>query len=178
MGAAAMLRLRRASIGLVFVGAAVMTAVSCAPIDSPTSNVPTAVVEPSGTRSPPFLVKVATTDGVFALVRERDGLALVATDVDGGLDVLTRVADRPGETTVHLFAWGGQTGRTFNSFMFGNAPPGTASVDAGVPGGIPVVSAGRYLVALTQKDLIPPQILWTFRAADGAVIASGVGIVD
>jgi len=116
-----------------------------------------------------------TPDGVVGVFRDADGVHLVLGNDDTGGQ--HDGADGESRPTVHLFSTGGQSGRTYNSFVFGLAPPGAVSVHlAGLDGIGGTVDGGLYVIALREKDLLPQNIAWNFQAQSGAVIAEGSNI--
>lgn len=81
-----------------------------------------------------------------------------------------------GGISVHLFTYGGESDAVWNSFVFGTAPPQGSRVElAGFDGTGGQVSNGAWVVALKEKDLLPPQLEWTLIDALGKPIASGSG---
>jgi hypothetical protein len=125
---------------------------------------------------PPDLAGVLETpDGVVGLFRDANGVHLVlGNDDTGGQHDGANGESLP---TVHLFSLGGQTGRTYNSFVFGLAPPGAVTVHlAGLDGIGGTVDGGLYVIALRDKDILPKNVVWSFQAPSGAVIAEGSNI--
>lgn len=117
------------------------------------------------------IVPVLRADGSISILAivERDGVWLT--------EPLTSAPGTIATDSVHLFSYGGATGETWNSFVFGSAAPGTARVElAGFPdqrGG--TVGSGVWLIALPEKDLGPDDLEWRFIADDGTE-RSGTGI--
>jgi hypothetical protein len=126
--------------------------------------------------APPSLVtRIETPDGSAGVARINNALQLLLF-ADGGWHPVTHVPDQPGQTTIHLYTYGGDSGRTTNSFVFGDAPPGAAMFRVSLEGAQERVTSGVFLVALRLKDLTPSELHWTFLKADGTTLSSGSGI--
>ena len=132
------------------------------------------VPEPAGP-SPvqrPLVVSVDTPDGVVGLFRDANGTHLVLDGHDTGAK-----DESSGAPTVHLVAFGGETGRVYNSFVFGLAPSGASEVEfAGMDQLGGAVVNGLYVVAIKAKDINPIQLNWTFRDRAGAIVKQGSNI--
>lgn len=130
-------------------------------------------VPPSPTSAPsipPLAASLNTPDGSVGVFIDRLGTHLWL-----GQDTGSQGGTKP--PTVHLFSLDGETGRTYNTFVFGLAPQGAVKVDLDgleYVGGI--VANGAYVIASEAKDVIPSQIVWTFHDAEGNVIAQGSNI--
>ena len=134
--------------------------------------VPTPSPEPRPTR-PPFVVLTETPDGIVGVARDISGLHLWIN----GSEVTSNL-DQGDPPTIHLITFSGETGMTYNSFVFGLAPPGARTFEvAGQPDPIGgVVQRGTFVIALKAKDLLPQQLNWTFRNPAGDVVARGSNI--
>ncbi len=110
-----------------------------------------------------------------------DGTVEVMVAVPGAASpsVITGGAGDAGLVSVRLLSYGGETGEAYNTFVFGTAPTGAATVALSWPadaiGG--QVWGGAWLIALPDKDVTPEQLHWQFKAADGSVVAYGNGIL-
>lgn len=132
-------------------------------------------IEPTVATSHPLAAFLDTPDGVVGVFRDADGVHLVLGDQDTG----GQHDGRDGEElpTVHLFSMGGDTGRSFNSFVFGIAPPGAASVKlASVNGVGGDIRDGLYVIALREKSVVPDQLHWIFASSSGVTISSGTNV--
>ncbi len=119
--------------------------------------------------------KLQTPDGIVGVFRDADGVHLVLGDQDTG----GQRDGADGETlpTIHLFSTSGQTGRTYNSFVFGLAPPGATSVKLTTLDGIGgEVEGGLYLIALREKDILPNKLNWAFLSESGLIISEGANV--
>ncbi|MBI2780606.1 MAG: hypothetical protein HYX55_02265 [Chloroflexi bacterium] len=128
------------------------------------------------TPSPPppvLLVSVDTPDGTIGVFKNERGVHLWLVNQDTGAQKVTPTP------TVHLFTLGGETGRTYNSFVFGAAPPGAARVElAGLQAIGGEVKGGVYILALRDKSILPTQLNWKFVTEFGAVVVQGSNITD
>ena len=126
--------------------------------------------------SPPTLaVRIDTPDGPAGVARVNNSLQLLLFE-DGAWHEVTFDRDRPGQTTIYLFTYGGETARMTNSFVFGNAPTGAAMIRISPEAAEGRVADGIYLVAVPSKALTPSELHWDFLRADGTAISSGSGI--
>jgi hypothetical protein len=119
---------------------------------------------------PQLLVSIDTVDGTIGVFRAAGRLHLWI-----GNDVTSQAETTP--PTVHLISYGGETGLTYNSFVFGTAPPGAVRVElAGFQAIGGDVKGGAYVLAVRDKEVLPTQLNWTFLAAGGAVVLKGSNI--
>jgi hypothetical protein len=123
---------------------------------------------------PIFAVTLDTPDGEVGVVRKQSGLELVFVNGGGGTS-----AQFDGQAPhIYLITYGGETGQTYNSYVYGVAPAGATSVEfAGfdAPLRSPIVG-GTFLVALKEKEVKPSDLHWTFLSGAGAVILRGSSI--
>jgi hypothetical protein len=124
------------------------------------------------------LVKIGD-DAVAARVHDGQVELLMFTLVDGDwkATVVNSHAARAGENSGHLLAYGGATDAQWNSFFYGTAASGVASVrvsSSGTAGGN--VANGVWVVALEAKDLTPDGISWQFLDKAGGSVLSGTGV--
>ncbi|MES2209853.1 MAG: hypothetical protein V4515_06670 [Chloroflexota bacterium] len=119
----------------------------------------------------PLQASLDTPDGVVGVYLDARGTHLVLGDQDTGGQ------KDAGAPTINLFSFGGETGRTYNSFVFGLAPPGATQFELDgleyIGGG---VIGGTYVVALKTRDILPQQLVWRFRSSLGAVLKEGSNI--
>lgn len=105
---------------------------------------------------------------------------LVARPGTSSPSPITSGAASAGVASVRLMSYGGETGEVYNTFVYGMAPAGAASVSLSWPvdalGGH--VWDGAWLIVLKDKDVLPEQLHWQFKAADGSVVAAGDGILN
>jgi hypothetical protein len=123
---------------------------------------------------PAFTRRLETPDSiVHVLLQER---SVVLTFVSGGGGTRRDIeVDAPN---VYLLSYGGESGLTYNTFVFGRAPAHAARVElAGFAQSLqsPIV-AGAFVVALKEKDVSPNDLHWTFLSGNGTVIARGSNI--
>jgi hypothetical protein len=131
---------------------------------------------PRSSPLPSPVVTIDLGDGVAGIARTGGRVILLVPDGSGGVFEFTSAPDQPGTAAVHLATFGGDSGRTANSFVFGNAPSGASRVEV-APGALAAaVRGGVFLVALEAKDLLPADVHWTFFNASGAVVSQGRGI--
>jgi len=121
---------------------------------------------------PPIQVRLDTPDGVVGAFRDGTGIHFVIDGQDTG----GKPSDRT-PPTVDLFSTGGDTGRVYNSFVFGFAPVGAVRVE--LAGFEPIggtVEDGMYILALRDEDILPTKLQWRFLSSAGAVLAEGSNI--
>jgi hypothetical protein len=123
----------------------------------------------------PLVVSVDTPDGLIGISRSRGNLKLLEGP-RGQQMMTTQHPDMPWVATVYLSSYGGETGRAFNSFVFGNPPPGASRFRLSLGGIGGEVVDGVYLVALPQKDLSPLRLAWQFLDPNGQVIEEGTSV--
>jgi hypothetical protein len=123
--------------------------------------------------APAFDAQIDTPDGPAGLVRSGKSIDLYLHASDGGTYKVTS-AQSGVPPTVHLYSQGGATGRQTNTFVFGDAPDGSAAVV--VNGSRAAVRDGLYLVGLSGRDVLPDAVLWSFLGTGDKVIAQGSGI--
>ncbi|HJP88005.1 MAG TPA: hypothetical protein VJ850_03100 [Candidatus Limnocylindrales bacterium] len=132
---------------------------------------PSIVVE---TPLPNFTTRVDSPDGVVGVVRSGTTIRLVFLPGGGGTSAQVEGA----APHVYLMSMGGETGATYNSWIFGIAPEGATTVE--LAGAVDAISApmvdGVFLIGLKAKDIGPGALNWTFRSPGGAVVARGNGI--
>ncbi len=129
-------------------------------------------VPPTPEPLPPLTVRVPTPDGFVGLYREAFRVHLVLGEFGGGSS--TPFGEPP---TVHLLTAGGMTEAAYNSFVYGEAPAGAATVElAGFETLGGQVVDGLYVLAIRDKDMNPALLRWTFRTAADVVLAVGTGI--
>src|SRR4051794_973413 len=107
-------RLQRTLAWVSLIGA-FATIGACGPIEPVEVPPPTAVI-------PSVALKVDLPDGQAGVARSAGRLRLFLAGTDGAFFEATSNPDHPGTTAIHLMSYGGETGRTSNSFIFGNAP--------------------------------------------------------
>ena len=156
--------IRRATVVAAIVAFALQGCSYLAPTQS-------AVIE---TPLPNFTTRVDSPDGVVGVVHAGTTIRLVFLPGGGG----TSAQIQGAAPHVYLMSMGGETGATYNSWVFGIAPDGAATVE--LAGAVDAISApmvdGVFLIGLKAKDIGPGALSWTFRSADGAVLAKGAGI--
>ncbi len=120
-----------------------------------------------------------------AAARLADGRVevIVATpgdsDAPGAVSTITSSPAQPGTDTVFLLSYGGNTGGQWNTFVYGTASPNVAKVELDLPRGAGgQVVDGAWLVALSDKDITPDQLHWSFSAADGTMDREGEGLLS
>ena len=128
--------------------------------------------------SPEQLVTIGK-DAIAARIRngQVELVMFTAVDSDWKATVANSHAARARENSGHLLASGGATDSQWNSFFYGTAADGVASVrvsSAGTTGGR--VVNGVWVVALKAKDLKPDDISWQFLDNAGGSVLSGTGI--
>jgi hypothetical protein len=133
--------------------------------------------EPSSP-APSFVAAFAGPEGLVGLTRSNGAIALYIPNGAGGTTEITTTPDRPGDLTVHLAALGGSTQARLNSFVYGNAPAGAATVEVTPETVVGQVQNGLFVVGLQQKDLNPLLLHWKFLRLDGTVVLSGSGIKE
>lgn len=151
--------------------AAALLLAGCQPVSArPSLPVPDAAVVELGSQAAAAQLRDGRVSVVVAVPAKREGGG-------GSASVITSSAAAPGGT-VNLLSYGGATGEPWNTFVYGNAPPGIARVElsssAGVGG---QVVDGAWLIALPDLDVTPDQVHWRFLGLDGTVLRAGDGIV-
>ncbi len=122
----------------------------------------------------PLVVKVETEDGIMGVARRNGALVLVTGPTEDMLHEQTSSADRKGEAALTLLTVGGETQpRTFNTWVFGNAPPGAVKFVTTLGGVGGEVVDGVFVLALPYKDLPVTALRWSFLNAAGEVVVSG-----
>lgn len=125
----------------------------------------------------PLVVKVETEDGVMGVARRGGTLVLVTGPNEDMLHERTWSGDKEGETTLTLLTVGGETEpRTYNTWVFGNAPPGAVKFETTFGGVGGEVVDGVFVLALPYKDLPVTALTWSFLNAAGEVVVSGRGL--
>jgi len=119
---------------------------------------------------PTLWTSIETPDGVAGVYRDAAGVHLVLNQQDTG----PQFAREP--LSVHLFSLSGETGLTYNSFVFGVAPVGASDVELNYDGVTAPIRRRVFLVALRQRDVLPQEIEWKFLGPGGLVIAQGTNI--
>lgn len=80
--------------------------------------------------------------------------------------------------TVNLLSYGGDTGEEWNTFVYGNAPPGVSRVELTMTGGVGgQVVDGAWLIVLPDLDVTPDDLHWRFLDLDGTTLTEGDGIL-
>ena len=139
---------------------------SCGFVPSPTPS----AGPPS---APPFDVLIETPDGPVGLTRSGSSIGLYLHSSDGGTYNVTSTPTGSAPT-VHLYAQGGETGRQWNTFVFGEAPVGAMAIQ--VNGSRAAVRDGLYVVGLAVRELPPDALVWSFLGVGDGVIAQGSGL--
>ena len=118
---------------------------------------------------PPIQARLDTPDGVVGVFRDGAGIHFVIDGQDTGGQHPDRTAP-----TVDLWSTGGDSGRVYNSFVYGLAPVGAVRVElAGLAPIGGTVEDGLYILALRDKDILPTKLQWRFVSSAGAVLAEG-----
>jgi hypothetical protein len=142
---------------------------------------------------PPGVEAVVARAGVRgeAVVRLEARYAVAARTVGSGAEVLAFLESDDGEWSVQqlasaelagpngvqMISYGGETGETWNTFVYGVAGGEVSRVVLdGRPGAGGQVIDGAWVIALRERDLEPGDIHWRFLSARGGVVASGTGI--
>ena len=121
---------------------------------------------------PPIQVRLDTPDGVVGVFRDGAGIHFVIDGQDTGGQHPDRTAP-----TVDLFSLSGDTGRVYNSFVYGLAPVGAVRVElAGLAPIGGTVEDGMYILALRDKLILPTKLQWRFVSSAGVVLAEGSNI--
>lgn len=123
---------------------------------------------------PNFATTIETPEGTVGVVKGDGSLRLVFVIGGGGSGTFPQ----GGPPNVYLLSSGGETGAVYNSWVYGLAPAGAATFEvAGATDALGgQVVDGAFVVALKAKDVQPVDLHWTFRAADGSVVATGSNI--
>ncbi|MBI2763654.1 MAG: hypothetical protein HYX54_07905 [Chloroflexi bacterium] len=107
--------------------------------------------------------------GVF---RDAAGIHFVIDGQDTGGHQPDRMAP-----TVDLFSLSGDTGRVYNSFVYGLAPVGSVRVElAGLEPIGGTVEDGLYALALRDEDILPTKLRRRFVSSAGVVLAEASNI--
>jgi len=118
-----------------------------------------------------LLASLDTPDGIVDVFRDTRGMHLWLGQDTGGQN------ESGLPPSVHLFSTGGESGLTYNSFVFGVAPSGATQVElSGIDYIGATVTNDVYVMALEAKDILPTQLVWTFRNGQGDVISRGSNI--
>lgn len=121
---------------------------------------------------------VVELGGEAAAARLRNGRVEVLVAAPGAAAVsLITSSPAVAAGTVALLSYGGETDQAWNTFVYGNAPPGVARVEltlSGATGGR--VVEGAWLVVLPDRDVVPDQLHWRFLGPGGEIVQQGDGI--
>ena len=153
----------------------------CTVIGQASPPAPTSAADPGAAAGVP-VPQVVQLDPDTAVVAKLDleGLQLVLLLRQGSgwsAHMLSITRSREAQNSLHLVTYGGATGATFNTFLYGTASPGVARVSVSEMSGVGgAVHGGTYVIALPDKNVAPEQLHWTFFGSDGTVVIQGDGI--
>lgn len=166
---------RKASLlGLLFLAGCTVIGQASPPAPTPAADPGAAAGVPG-----PQVVQLDADTAVVARLRP-EGLQLVLLSRESSgwsAHILSITRSREAQNSLHLVTYGGATGTTFNTFLYGTASPGVARVSVSEMSGIGgAVHGGTYVIALPDKDVAPEQLHWTFFGSDDTVVIQGNGI--
>lgn len=112
-----------------------------------------------------------------AVWQEGGSLAVVVTPQGGEPRAITSSHLEAGVNSARLYTLDGATDVEWNTFIYGAAAPGVASVKIDWPGATASpVTDGAWLVVLREKGFKPADLKWQFLDASGKEVESGTGV--